>query len=147
MFKAAILDMTFTNTGTNAIILNLYEVVTRTDCSGTPNIQWKAGLDRQTGSSGIDLTYYGVTPFDAPYFGSYFLITRKRRVFLNPGSTNTFQIRFPKDVKLDLDRFNVSSAPSNYSAKGLTRGLIWTVYSNQFVRNSTDTAYIPAPVS
>lgn len=76
IFKSAVLDMTFTNTSENAIILNIYEVVSRTDCFGTPNIQWQKGLDKQTGAS-VNLNYYGITPFDAPYFGKFFLILRK----------------------------------------------------------------------
>lgn len=146
MFKSAVLDISFTNTYTGPIIVNIYEVVARTDAEFLATTAWQEGLTRSKGLV-VNTSLYGVTPFDAPYFGTYWLITKKRRIFLDSNKTYTFMIRYPRDLKFDLDEFNVGPSPTDYAKKGISRGIMWAVYSNQTTQVGGMGPYIPGPYS
>ena len=127
MMKSAVLDMTFTNTGVNAIELDIYQFIVKHDAQ----FDWIQPLfaDAAAGTNAIPNTTYdisinqvGVTPFQLPGASFYMRWLSKKKYFIPVGSSITYQTRDAKNRIFNTERIN--DAGTAFIA-GWTRGILW----------------------
>lgn len=151
-FRSAVLDFKFHNDSTTEmLILDIYYVICRrsttVQASSTygsdAGAMWNSMIAVQEGSNLPNpignANFYGLTPFDAPGFGKYWLVKKKRRIQLSAGQWTTFQMRDPGNYVFELENVSITGA-----IKGVTEGII-IVASNPEI--TTDVVPIPGPVS
>ena len=114
-FRSAVLDFRFHNDSADQMLcLDIYYVLARKSTTISGNFGSDAGrcwnnmIGAQEGTNMpnaiANAGYYGVTPFDAPGFGRYWLIKKKRRVQMSPGQWTTFQMRDPGNYLFDMEQ-------------------------------------------
>lgn len=146
-FTSAVMDVTLTNSGTNRLEIDVYEILFYGQQAGINLLQ-----DLTTGLTGIGLpgagyaalstSTRGLTPFDVTAFCARgYRIIKKTKYFIAPNNIMTYQIRDPKDRKLDGSVLYGVGAASNGQWKGVTRNLLFV---GKAVPGSTFTA-VPPP--
>lgn len=135
--KSAVLDCQILNTdSTNVLVVDAYKYVARREGYDEPNLEWSQALVNQlsaTGSSN-DLTQNSLecTPFDAPGFGSKYLITGKVRYRIAPNNSVYLQMRDPRKYCFHTARFDYDASvpgPRVQMFKGMTKGWIFVARS------------------
>ena len=85
----------------------------------------------------VNANFYGCTPFDAPGFGRYWTIKRKRRIQMSPGQWTTFQMRDPGNYVIDMEQLVVQGSLPN-----ITEGIMIVAWNPE-----VDTTSAPVPGS
>lgn len=129
-FRSCCITYSLQNNYDEGAYIDMYFVIARKNngSEADPANEWIQSLHEQAAGNMpvavTSFTTYGVTPFDAPAFGRYWLIKRRRRVFLQPNEIYSFQQRDAGNYVLNMgDIFNLKSKAN------LTEGVIF-VYSN-----------------
>lgn len=144
LFKSAVLDLQIRNDDASVCCLEIYEFVYRKDCVGTCDNIWADAMANQTalyaGTKALN-TLVGATPFDAPGFGSYCLITKCTRARIAPGNSVYLQKRDPKNWLFDTSRFQVTQATGAQlnQFKGMTKGYLLVARSADVEASSPPT--------
>jgi len=141
-FRSAVMNLTIKNTATSdasyrdgLCFIDLYHVIARKDgnspagtTSGSPATLWSQMIDLQdtlpAGTIVADNMADGVTPFDAPGFGSLYVIKSSRRVRLSIGQTFSTQIRDPGNYIITEEDLMTKTHGAN-----LTEGYIIVAYN------------------
>lgn len=107
LFRSGVIDLTFRNTGTSPVELDVYEINVKTDNTKTGNfvnsvITAENGtgvVPNIFGNTALGLGARGVTLFDLPNLISQdnLSIYKKRKYFLPVGNTSTLQHRDPRN--------------------------------------------------
>lgn len=120
-FKSAVLETQIRNNSESGIlVVDVYEVVARRDGYNEPGSDWALALSAQnTVSSMTHMTQNELngTPFDAPGFGSSWLVRNKTRYRISPGLSVYLQRRDAKDYKFDTSRFEYDTGASSTRIK------------------------------
>lgn len=131
-FKSAVLDVQIRNVDPNSpLICDVYKVVARREGYDSPGAEWAQAATNQVVTSGSNVLtplHMNATPFDAPGFGSYWLILQKVRYRIGPGSSVYFTLKDPRNYEFDTARFNYDSGASLNRTryfKGLSKGYIF----------------------
>lgn len=141
-FKSAILDVQFrnaTDTFTTdpapvIICLDVYTVFCRKEGFREPGDDWTSGMANQrtaANSTGLatPLTF-GTTPFDAPGFGSGWIIGKKTTYRVAPGNSVYMQMKDPKNHVFESDRMEYDASGNKVRMfKGMTKGYVFVVRS------------------
>lgn len=129
-FRSCTITYSLQNNYTEGCYIDMYFVIARKNngSEADPANEWIQSIAEQSAgnmpTAVTSFTTYGVTPFDAPAFGRYWLIKRRRRVFLQPQEIYSFQQRDPGNYVLNMGDILNLKAKAN-----LTEGVIF-VYSN-----------------
>lgn len=125
MIKSMVLDLHFTNTGSNTVEMDVYQWVQRKDFPANDRIDqiYINAYNEQSAASGFTrtITVPGVTPFQNSNFCEHYKILSKRTIMFSPGQTTSLQMRIGKPRYFDgkiLER-NQSGIP------GYTKGYIF----------------------
>jgi len=129
-FRACIMDFVVKNTGAASMYLEVYQCVARAR-SGTsdPAGAWSDAVNLELGAgNGVATTInvnsgYKVTPFDAPGFGSYYLIKSRKKFFISAGNSVSWQVRDAKNYVITGAQVLQSKA-----LPGITEGCILVGY-------------------
>lgn len=147
-FKSAVLDVQIRNTSDlldppNPIWVDVYTVYCRKEGWDAPGADWTNALQNQgsipSTSTKITPLTVGSTPFDAPGFGSSWLIARKKRYRISPGESAFLQMRDPKNHVFNTARFERDGGTSSNRVqmfRGMTKGYVIVVRSGSFSNNS-----------
>lgn len=135
--KSACLDVQVQNVDSaNTLIVDAYKYVARREGYDEPNLEWRQALTNQLSVAGSanDLTEASLecTPFDAPGFGSKWLITGKTRYRIAPNNSVYLQMRDPRNysfatARFDYDLGNATTRVTMF--KGMTKGWIFVARS------------------
>lgn len=151
-FQSACLDVQLKNTTglgegfptAVTICVELYTVYARRDGYFFPGEDWNEAMDNQdlldNGGAKATPLSLNATPFDAPGFGSSWLIAKKVRYRISPGNSVYLQMRDPKRKCFDTARFEWDSGSENTrikTFKGWTRGYIFVIRSDTAVTSPT----------
>lgn len=112
-FKSAVLDVQLRNNDDNVLIADVYQIVARKESVQEPGQDWANALTSTaatTGAASYSNTQLGCTPFDAPGFGSQWLIKKKTIYRISPGNSIYLQMRDPRNYRFDTERFNYDGA-------------------------------------
>lgn len=128
-FTSAVTDIYVTNTGTNTMILDVYESVIKKDLPNTINLFSDSPAAAMPNASATDIllpsNYAGVTPFQLPYYTKYCKILKKTKHVISPGQCITWQHRDPKNHVFKGNDFDVAGGYTMAGKAYLTR--IWTL--------------------
>jgi hypothetical protein len=133
ILSSAILDITFTNTGTIPVEVDVYTVQAKRSQNhlASPVAEQSAAeastVTIGTGSA-LDLTTRGATPFDFPLWSRYGnSILKKQKFFVTPsGGTFTYQMKDPRNHYIRTLDMAVGNAV-DYSHKNITQYLYFVV--------------------
>lgn len=137
-FKSAILDIQIKNFDTQVLLCDCYEVVARKDGYNTPGADWTLALTNLnvTPSGGtVTPAMLGSTPFDAPGFGSSWLIKSKTRYRIGPENSIYLQLRDSRKWQFETDRFEYDTGAASIRVRtfaGLTKGYMFVFRSAFF---------------
>lgn len=129
-FHSGIMDVTFCNTGTNVVELDVYVVYHRkyvkSNAIGTSFVTGQTNTDRINPANAQEITVNtrGVTPFDIPAAISSegLKIVKKTKYFINAnGGIATYQVRDPKNYIVNADNFENNSG---YACPGKTHSIL-----------------------
>lgn len=139
-----------TNTGAETAYIDLYYYRTKRDVAsvvggnvfGGITAAWQHGLsslgtNAPVGGSSLDISDYGVTPFNNTYLPRFITFYRKTRVKLGPGGVTQVETRSGKNYWVNWDAVAEKSMVRN-----MTEGIYMVAYGTP---NLVDT--IAAPVS
>nr|QKI29021.1 Cap [Kummerowia striata CRESS virus] len=130
-FKSCVMDFKLRNVGPNdqpspACYVDIYYISCRQAGIESPVVTWNTGMADQNQLPNVtDVPTpgtIGITPFDSPYFGQFWTIYRKRRVYLAPNGNYSFQLRNARNMHYGT---NESGNVSSYSR--MSNGVIITV--------------------
>jgi len=135
--KSAVMDVQIRNVDEGStLVIDAYRYVARREGYDSPGSEWAQALinQDQSPSSTTKMTtgQLNVTPFDAPGFGSKYLIKSKIRYRIAPGNSVYLQLRDPRNYEFDTARFDYDSgATSNRirTFKGMTQGFLFVARS------------------
>jgi len=130
-FKSAVIETQIkNNSDTDVLVVDVYEVICRREGYNEPGIDWSLALAAQNTiatMTSMTSTELGCTPFDAPGFGSSWLIKNKTRYRISPNLSVYLQRRDAKDYKFDSSRFEydtTSAALRVHMFSGMTEGFL-----------------------
>lgn len=137
--KSACLDVQIRNEDdTDTLVLDAYRYVARREGYDEPAIEWGQGLVNQSAIPGSVTPLTGLsfecTPFDAPGFGSKYLITGKTRYRIGPNNSVYLQMRDPRNHVFETGRFDYDAGSALNRIKmfkGMTKGWIFVARSAQ----------------
>lgn len=143
-FQSACLDVQLKNTtglegypDPVTICVELYTVYCRKEGYFFPGEDWAEAMKDQdlldNGGTLATPLSINCTPFDAPGFGSSWLIAKKVRYRISPGNSVYLQMRDPKRKCFNTERFEYdTTGPQTRmkTFKGFTRGYIMVVRSD-----------------
>lgn len=142
-FRSVTMNYTIQNTYDESVYMDIYFVIARKNTGSTsdPSVEWSEAVASQTAGNMPnpiqDNQYYGLTPFDAPGFGMYWLVKSRKRVFMQPNEIYSFQQRDAGNYLLNAEDL------LNMKLRGnLTEGVI-LVFTNPFVDSTVPTAPVP----
>ncbi|AUM61720.1 capsid [uncultured virus] len=120
-FKSAVLECQIMNKMTSdVLVVDVYEVLARRDGYNEPGEDWKLALQAQSTISGMTSlfqTELNATPFDAPGFGSSWLIKNKTRYRISPGLSVYLQRRDARDYNFGTSRFEYDTTNTTTRVK------------------------------
>lgn len=108
-FRSCCIDYSIQNTFNEGVYMDIYYVICRQSngASSDPAVVWDNSINEQLAGNmpnGItNKNYYGVTPFDAPGFGRFWLVKSRKRVFIQPSEIYSFQTRDAANYYLNMD--------------------------------------------
>lgn len=141
-FRSCTMDYTVQNTFDEGVYMDIYFVIARKNNGSTsdPATEWNEAVAVQSpGNMPTAITsasYYGLTPFDAPSFGMYWLIKSRKRIFIQPNEIYSFQQRDAGNYVLKMSDVLDIKMKAN-----LTEGVI-LVFHNPV----TDTVTVPGTI-
>ncbi|AJD07487.1 putative capsid protein [Odonata-associated circular virus-15] len=141
-FRSCTMNYSIQNTWEQGVYMDIYFVIARKSNGSTsdPAAEWNEQIAIQNaGNMPTAITtnqYYGLTPFDAPGFGRYWLIKSRKRVFIQPAEIYSFQQRDAGNYVL-----NMSDVLDIKLKQNLTEGVI-LVFHNPV----TDTVTTPGTI-
>lgn len=137
-FNSAQMDVSWRNTGSAPLIIDLYKVACRKDFALTNQDTYndavglyRMGFQKQgqivdkedgnlVGDGRNDSLWPGSTPFQSSLFCQHFRILQKRRITIAPGNTVSITL---KDTKNRL--INANEQRAKICKRGQTHGYIW----------------------
>lgn len=136
--KSAVLNAQILNSGnSDTLVVDAYKYVARRECYDEPGDEWTHALQNQLSATGAtnDLATgsFECTPFDAPGFGSKYLILQKTRYRIAPGNSVYLQMRDSKKYSFETARFDyeqTAGAQRVKHFKGMTKGWIFVARSS-----------------
>lgn len=143
-FRSVTMNYTVQNVYEEGVYMDIYFVIARKNNGSTsdPATEWQEAIAQQSaGNMPTAITgnsYYGLTPFDGPGFGRYWLIKSRKRVFIQPTEIYSFQQRDAGNYVLNMDDLLDIKVKSN-----LTEGVL-IVFSNPNV-DAVTTPGTPVP--
>lgn len=132
MFKSAQIETQVRNDGESEVLVcEVYKVVARREGYDNPGQEWAQSMDCQPTAPGaaaapIALSL-NLTPFDAPGFGSKWLILSKQTFRIAPGNSVYLEWRDPKNHVFDTSRMNYDTSAGvtrTQYFKGLSKGYL-----------------------
>ena len=127
--KSAIMEMDFTNTGSTACIVEIFECIARRNVESdadTPGVNYTTGYEAGVlGSSAATNTSQYYTPFDDQVFCKKYKILNCKKVYLAPGAASDLMVKskgFVFDPKKSLSGIGGASP---FALPGRTR--FWVV--------------------
>jgi len=130
-FRSAHMDFQLRNTSTtNVLVADVYTVVARKEGYNEPGEDWTQGMLNEgvaSGTSSATPITLGMTPFDAPAFGSSWLILSKTSYRISPGNSVYLTLKGRKNVQFNTDRFEydtTNSVPRTQMFRGLSKGIV-----------------------
>lgn len=126
-----------TNPAPTTLVVDLYTLYARREGYFTPGVDWTGAMSSQDlldvgGTLATPLTLNS-TPFDAPGFGSSWLIAKKTRYRISPGNSVYLQMRESKSRVFDTARFEYDGGLGDTRMKvfkGFTRGYLFVIRSD-----------------
>lgn len=156
----SMVDGFYSNSGTGLVIMDWYDIVSRTDNINTPVDDYILALQaianggevlttgaisgRWPSVSGSVVTQ-GITPFNLSEFCAKWKILKKRRVMLQPGETKQVNFYNKRQMTVDGARFMQGAAIYKYN-KGARSHFIIS-YGQPCHDSVTRTSVAPGPVS
>jgi hypothetical protein len=142
-FKSAVLEVQIQNDhATTPACVDIYEWVYRKSATQNPDDIWQQALSNQTALySGTLATYagVGVTPFDAPGFGTFVIIKKTTRARIAPGNSFYLQMRVPKDYFFDTSKMYYDGSGNDFQYyKGMTQGYMIVGRSSEIESGTPD---------
>jgi len=128
-FRSVTMDYLVKNTGEDAIYIEIYYVqCRRSGITSDPAAAWNAMLQEEQTLPGAVTTEftvsgYKITPFDAPGFGSYWYVKQRKRFYVEPGNTVSWQVRDAKNYLITGNQIFTSKG-----LPGITEGCIIVGY-------------------
>lgn len=144
-FKSCCMDVQIRNATSSfttspspvTLVVDLYTVYARRDGFNNPSADWTSAMAEQSlnGISGQLAVPQSLncTPFDGPGFGSSWLIAKKMRYRIAPGSSVYLQLREHRKMQFETGRleYDLSAAtPRIKMFKGMTRGYMFVIRSD-----------------
>jgi len=138
-FSSAVLEYNLTNVGTGDTVVEVYEWVARRDVTGGLSagqnnmaLLWDAWMIDQgkttnvtaSGTAILNTTMQGVTPFQTSFFGSNFLILKKRVLNIPAAATVKLEL---KDRKPHVFMGTMNDQ-RKICLKGITKGYLFIAY-------------------
>lgn len=121
----------------HTIVVECYTVYARRDGYNEPGEDWTLGMAAQdlldVGGTKMTPLALNCTPFDAPGFGSSWIVGEKTRYRISPGNSVYLQMRDPKRKMFDTARFEYDSGAGATRVKmfkGWSRGYVLVVRSD-----------------
>lgn len=135
--KSAVLNCQIQNTdSTSTLVVDAYKYVARREGYDEPGAEWAQNLANQGIASGsanaLTTSSFECTPFDAPGFGSKYLILQKTKYRIGPGNSVYLQMRDPRNYAFESARFDFDIGPVTprmHMFKGMTKGWIFVARS------------------
>lgn len=133
MFRSAVLDVTFTNTGVpgedgSNVEVDVYEYVwKKQNVSGSAQqLYFQAAANTPTlpGALGLLPTSRGATPFQFPEASQFLKVLNKKKYLLPVGASATYQVRDPKNRIFDCGTAFVGETGAREGLIGWTKGII-----------------------
>lgn len=131
MFTACILDLTFENTGSEKLEVDVYEFISYGNVHlGNFALDLAAAQTRTlnipTFAAGLNLADRGVTPFEFPQLTKQgYKWIKKTKFFVAPDSTFTMQNRDSRNRFIDSLELSARGTDKNFSKSGWTRGYVF----------------------
>jgi len=127
-YRSAHMEVAIRNSGTDGCYVDVYYYKTRRDFKPSVNLDTHfqnsySNMPSNMGGSNQAYTTYGVTPFLAKDWTSYFTIFKKTSTLLGAGSQMDFTLSKKKNFMVDFDRVTNQGC-----LKGITIGCIVVVY-------------------
>lgn len=131
MLKSAVLDTTYTNTGTQPVELDLYEVWYQKDRHAyydfdSAQSDAEAATPELPGALTLNMNSKGATLFDFPQTISNLgmKIMKKTKYFLSPAQSCTYQIRDARNHVLEKMPLIDDSYPNSFAWRKVSKGII-----------------------
>lgn len=133
-FRTAHMDCQLRNSSTtNVLVADVYTVVSRKEAYNEPGEDWTQGLLSESvaaGTSAITPLALGCTPFDAPGFGSSWLVLSKTTYRISPGNSVYLTLKGRRGVFFNTDRMEYDVTNTTFRIrmfKGLSKGLMFVL--------------------
>lgn len=130
-FRSAHMDFQIRNASTtNVLVADVYTVVARKEGYNEPGDDWTQGMLSEgvaAGTSAATPSALGVTPFDAPAFGSSWLILSKTTYRISPGNSVYLTLKGRRNVMFNTDRFEYDTSNTvsrTRMFRGLSKGFV-----------------------
>jgi len=150
-FSTGVMDVQIRNAGvvedpdgendvdtTGILVVDLYTIYARKEGYSDPAQDWEEAMSQQDllDSGGVKSQPQSLNcvPFDAPGFGSSWLVAKKMRYRISTGQSVYLQMRDSKDKCFNSDRFEYDTSALRCRMKffkGFSRGYLMTIRSDQ----------------
>lgn len=135
--RKMVMDLTITNTGLNAIELDIYECIVRKDIlyeqysnlfnSLIANSQTALNTAGTAELTALTATTIGTTPFDVPLLGRYIKILKANRVYLEVGKSMSMirKGKYRKQITQNMFESDAAAQLRHCGLKGCTRFIVF----------------------
>lgn len=140
-FESCVMEVTWRNTGTQPLIIDLYYVRCRKDfgltssntqnnAQGIYNLGFvKQGIVEDINDGNVPFTdgqaaiQYGTTPFQSPLFCQHYKVITKQKIVIAPGNSVSRTLKDPRNR-----RINAMDIRASICKRNLTHGYFWQHY-------------------
>jgi len=130
-FRTAILESQVRNNSATAVLVaDVYTVAARKESYNDPASDWTLALTNvavATGTTAVTPLCLGNTPFDAPGFGSSWIVLSKSTYRIGPGNSVYLTLKHNRKFVFDTDRFEFDTGAAVARMKmfkGISKGFI-----------------------